>query len=182
MQQLYRMVGIYSGWTWGIYWVRRRTFIDADDLTGEWDPQHLVGIHPKGFMTGFGAANSWPRPLRLGTPDRDLTKTYWLYRVFITPQIFRFYIDDDLVLEVPGHDCGKTMKPWKVQLQMAIAGFYNASSDGAGFTHAFSPSVDLDGASRIDRDMKIDYYLRSTRNRHRMLPFRMARSRGGSFW
>ena len=42
--------------------------IDADDLSGEWDPQHLVGIHPKGFMSGFGGANLWPRPIRSGTP------------------------------------------------------------------------------------------------------------------
>jgi len=98
-------------------------FSKADGDGFDWDAEHRPGVRYKGLSVGLKERDQDPKVHRVGAPDRDLSQDYFLYRIFITPQVFRAYIDDELVIEVPAHGMGKTQHPFQPIIHMSVHGF-----------------------------------------------------------
>jgi hypothetical protein len=134
----------------------------------DWDVEHRIGVNYDGLDVGVKQQGRSPRVMRIGGKGRDLTVDYFLYRIFITPQVFRAYIDDEKFIDIPSHGLGKSMMPMEVRMQLNIYGFRHAEygdaqntwTDESYYMRVPPPLIEagMPPRSGPDRDMKIDYY------------------------
>ena len=123
------------------------------------------GVGPSVYGPDFPIFNRYWRGGRL----RDLSTDFFLYRIFITPEVVRAYVDDEKFMEIVGHGLGKSKNEMVIRLHLSMHGFRAGGTGNNRWQDGFStpdyivpswigPFFPKPTEIQPSRDFKVDYY------------------------